>query len=114
MHPRPTVHHDDVEHLGARMHRDLAEADLARQRLVRAEQQLLPRLAARVERAGDLHAPEGAVREHPAVLPRERYALGHALVDDARADLGEAVHPCPSGPARARLYRSLKPRAYPP
>src|SRR2546428_7778765 len=94
------------------MHRDLAEADLARQRLVRAEQQLLPRLAARVERAGDLHAPERAVREHPAVLTGERYALGHALVDDARADLGEAVPGSPAGPAGAALGRFLQPPGY--
>src|SRR2546426_10063433 len=90
------------------MHRDLAEADLARQRLVRAEQQLLPGLAARVERAGDLHAPERAVREHPAVLTGERYALGHALVDDARADLGEAVHVRLAGPGGAAPDRVVK------
>ena len=46
---RPAVHHDDVEHLGARVHRDAALRDLLLQRLVATEQQLLPRLPARVE-----------------------------------------------------------------
>jgi len=41
------VHHDQLQHLVAVEHLDLAEADLARQRLVGAEQQLLPGLAAR-------------------------------------------------------------------
>ena len=89
---RAAVHDDEVEHLGAREHRDAALRDLLRERLVRAEQQLLAGLAARVERARHLRAAERAVREQAAVLARERHALRDALVDDVHAHLGEAVH----------------------
>ena len=65
--------------------------DLPLERLVGADQQLLARLAARVEGTGDLDAAEGAVVEQAAVLTGERDALRDALVDDARADLGEPV-----------------------
>ena len=75
----------------AREHLDLAEADLPLQRLVGAEQQLLPGLAARVERARHLRAAEGAVVEQPAVLARERHALRDALIDDVDRHLGQAI-----------------------
>ena len=65
--------------------------DLLLQRLVRAEQQLLPGLPARVERARDLRAAERAVGQQAAVLARERHALRHALVDDVDADLRQPV-----------------------
>ena len=67
-------------------------ADLAHHRLIGAEQQLLAGLAAGVERARHLRAAERPVVEQAAVLPGERHALGHALVDDVVADLREAVH----------------------
>ncbi len=69
----------------------LAGADLALQRLVGAQQQLLAGLAARVEGARNLRAAEGAVVEHAAVFAREGHALRHALVDDVDADLRQAV-----------------------
>ena len=75
----------------AREHRHAALRDLLLQRLIRAEQQLLSRLAARVERARHLRAAERAIREQAAVLARERHALRHALVDDVHADLREPV-----------------------
>jgi hypothetical protein len=68
-----------------------AERDLVRQRLVRAEQQLLTGLAPRIEGARHLRAAEGAVVEQAAVLTRERHALGRALVDDVHRHLREAV-----------------------
>jgi hypothetical protein len=89
---RPAVHDDELEHLVAGVHLDAAGVDLALQRLVGAEQELLAGLTLRVERAGDLHAAERAVVEQAAVLAGERHALRHALVDDLHADLGEAVH----------------------
>jgi len=55
---RLAVDDHQVEHLRARMHRDRARCDLALQRLVCAQQQLLSGLAARVERPLDLNAPE--------------------------------------------------------
>ena len=89
-----------VEHLRAREHLHRAEADLAAQRLVGAEQQLLAGLAARVEGARDLRAAEGAVGQQAAVFARERHALGHALVDDVHAHLRE---PIDVGLARAEV-----------
>jgi hypothetical protein len=66
-------------------------ADLAFERLVGAQQQLLAGLAARVEGARNLRAAEGAVVEVAAVFARERHALRHALIDDVDADLRQAV-----------------------
>ncbi len=100
---RPACHHDQVQHLGARMQLHIARADLAAQCLVRAEQQLLPGLATRVERPRDLDAAEGAGVEQSAVLAGERYALRHALVDDLDGDLGEAVDVGLAGPEVAAL-----------
>ena len=88
---RLAVHHDQVQHLGAREHLHLAGADLPFQRLVGAEQQLLARLAARVEGARHLRAAEGAVVEIARVLAREGHALRHALVDDIEADGRQAI-----------------------
>ena len=70
---------------------DGAGRDLALERLVGADQQLLTGLATCVERTGHLHATEGAVVEEAAVLAGEGDALRDALVDDVCADLGEAV-----------------------
>src|SRR5262245_52138882 len=81
-----------VEHLGSRIHLHRAGVNLAAHRLVRPEQQLLPRLSARVKRARDLRAAERTVVQQPAVFARERHALRHALVDDVHADLGQAVN----------------------
>ena len=69
----------------------MPRADLAFERLVGAEQQLLAGLAAGVEGARHLRAAEGAVVEVAAVFAGERHALRHALVDDVDADLRQAV-----------------------
>ena len=66
-------------------------ADLPLQRLIGAEQQLLAGLAARIERARNLRAAEGAVGQHAAVFARERHALRDALIDDVDADLRQAI-----------------------
>ena len=70
----------------------LPGGDLPGERLVGAEQQLLARLAAGVEGAGDLDAAEGAGVEQAAVLAGEGHALRDALVDDLDGDLREPVH----------------------
>ena len=88
---RAAVDDHHLEHLVARVHLHLAQPDLALQRLVGAQQELLARLAARVEGARDLRAAEGAVGQGAAVLAGEGHALGHALVDDAHAHLGQPV-----------------------
>ena len=99
----PSVDDDQVEHLGARVHLDGAGRDLARQRLVGTEEQLLARLASCVEGAGDLDAAEGPGVEQAAVLPGERDALGDALVDDLDGRLGEPVDVGLPGPEVAAL-----------
>jgi hypothetical protein len=58
-----------------RVHLDVALGDLLLELLVRAEEELLPGLAAGVEGAAHLRAAERAVGEEPAVLARERHAL---------------------------------------
>ena len=59
------------------------------QAVVGAEQQLLAGLASGVEGARHLGAAKRAVVEMAAVLAGKRDALGHALVDDLGAHLGE-------------------------
>jgi len=78
-------------HLVAGEHPDLPEADLPFQSLVGADEELLARLSACVERARDLGAAEGPVREQPAVLAREGDSLRGALVDDVDRQLREPV-----------------------
>src|SRR5512146_2062849 len=69
-----------------------ARFDLARESAVRPQKELLPGLTARVEGARDLGPAEGAGREIPAIVACEGDALGHTLVDDVGAHLGEAVN----------------------
>src|SRR3712207_3367864 len=59
---------------------------------VAAVEQLRAGVPPGVEGGGPLRAPECPVSQPPAVLAGEGHALGHALVDDVDADLGEAVH----------------------
>ena len=87
----PAVDDDQFEHLVPGVHLQPALGDLPLQCLVRADQQLLPGLAARVEGPRHLHAAERAVVEQAAVLAGEGDALRDALVDDVRADLGQPV-----------------------
>ena len=105
---RAAVLHDEVEHLRARVDRDGAETDLARERLVGAEQELLAGLAAGVEGAGHLRAAEAAVVEQAAVLTGERHALRDALVDDVDRDLGQPVHVRLAGAVVAALHRVVE------
>jgi hypothetical protein len=88
---RLAVDDDEIEHLAVGVHLDQPLADRARERGVRAEQQLLARLAARVKRAAHLRAAEGAVGEQAAVFAGEGHALRDALVDDVDRDLGKPV-----------------------
>ena len=60
---RLAVHDHDVEHLVPTVHLHAAAGDLLLQRLVCAEEQLLPRLAARVKSARYLRATERTVRQ---------------------------------------------------
>ncbi len=104
----PAVDDDQLDHLVAGVHLDGAGRDLALQLLVGADQELLPRLAARVERALHLHAAEGAGVEQAAVLAREGDALGDALVDDVGRHLGEPVDVGLAGAVVAALDRVVE------
>src|SRR5688572_10159800 len=106
--PFASVDAHEVQHLGARVHLHLAEADLPLEGLVRAEEELLARLAAGVERPRDLRAAERAVDELAAVLARERNALRDALVDDRDADLSEAMDVGLAGAVVAALHRVVE------
>ena len=90
------------------MHRHAARGNLLFQRLIGAQQQLLPGLSARVKRSLHLHAAKRASIEQAAVLARKGNALRHALVDNVDADFGQ---PIDIGFARAEiaaLYRVIK------
>ena len=88
---RLAVDEHQIEHFPAGKQRDIAGIHLAQHRLIRAQQQLLAGLAARIERSRDLRAAERPVVEQPAVFAGERHAGCDALVDDVDAELGEAV-----------------------
>src|ERR1044072_9983306 len=77
-----------------------ARPDLPLERLIRAQQELLARLTARIKRARHLRASERAIGQVSAVLAPERDALSHALVNDVDADFCEAVD---VGFARAKV-----------
>jgi len=66
---------------------------------------------ARVERPLDLHTAERAGVEQPAVLARERNALGDALIDDVDADLREPVDVGLAGAEVAAFDRVLNSRS---
>jgi hypothetical protein len=102
------VHDHQVEHLAAVVHLHGAGLDLLLERRIGTEEELLPSLAARVERARDLRATEGAVGEEAAVLAREGHAGRHALVDDVHAQLGQAVDVGLTGAEVAALHRVVE------
>ncbi len=97
---RFAIDHNQVEHLGARVHLHFAGADLPFQRLVSAEEQLLARLSAGVEGARDLRAAERSVIEIAGILAGERHALRDTLIDDIETEGGQAVD---VGLARAEI-----------
>ena len=89
---RVAIYQHHIKHLRARKHLYLAETYLPGQRGVRAEQQLLARLAARVKRATHLCATEGTIGQQAAVLAREGHALRDALVNNVHAHLRESMY----------------------
>src|SRR5664280_3661229 len=88
---RLAVGDDQLDHLVTAVHRHRPCRDLTLERLVRADEQLLARLAASVEGALHLDAAEGAGVEQAAVLACEGHTLRDALVDDVGADFGEPI-----------------------
>ncbi len=65
--------------------------DLSAEGLIGAEEKLLPRLPAGIERPRDLRPAKRSVRQQPAIFPRERHALLDAVIDDQITDFGEAI-----------------------
>ena len=78
------------------------------ERLVGAEEQLLAGLPARVEGPRHQRAAERAVGELSAVLARERHALRHGVIDDARRQLGQPVDVRLARPEVAALQRVVE------
>ena len=76
---------------------------LAHQGAVGPQQQLLAGLAPGIKGPGHLGAAEGAVGQQTAVFPGKGNALGHAMVDDQVAHLGQAVDVGLPGPEIAAL-----------
>ena len=89
---RSAVMDDDIQHLFAVVQLHRAGGDLAHKGRIRAQQKLLPCLAASVESARDLRPAERAIVQQPGIVTGERHALCHALVDDLQRHLGETVH----------------------
>jgi hypothetical protein len=89
--PGLTINHDDVQHLCHWKHLAAAQPDLALQRLIRPDEQLLAGLPSRVEGSRNLGATERAVRQQSSVLSCEGNTLGHTLVDNVDADLCQAI-----------------------
>ncbi len=87
-----SVDYYDVEHLTTVERAHLTLLDLAVERRVGAEQQLLSGLTLGVECTAHLGAAEGAVGQQTAVFAGERHTLLHALVDDVVRHFSQTVH----------------------
>ena len=105
---RHPVDDDEVEHLGAGEHLDGAGGDLPLERLVGADQELLPCLPPGIEGAAHLRAPERPIVEESAVFTRQRDSLRHRLVDDLDRDLCEAVDVRLAGAEVPSLHRVVE------
>src|ERR1700731_587987 len=86
------VDNDNIEHFGLGKHLHRAGRDLATERLITAEKELLPGLAACIKRSRNLGAAERPIGKQPAVLAREGNALRDALIDDVRTNFGEPIN----------------------
>ena len=82
---------DDVEHLAASVHGDVALLDLTVERRVGAEQQLLACLTLGIEGTRYLSATERTVGEGATIFTSERNALCYALVDDVVRYLSQTI-----------------------
>src|SRR5210317_2195834 len=80
--PGNTVDDNQVKHLTALEELNRTSLNLARERRISAEQQLLTGLTTGIKGTGDLGATEGAVVKVASVVASERDALGNALIND--------------------------------
>jgi len=99
---------DDVQHLVARVALHRTGRNLLVEGRVGAQQKLLARLAAGVERTRYLRAAERTVGQQAAVLAGE----GDALVDDQVRDLGQTVDVGLAGAVVAALDRVVEQAVY--
>ena len=86
------VDHHQLQHFMAGMQGDVAQGHLPHERGISAQEQLLPGLSGGVKRALHLHPAERPVGQEPPVFTGERNTLCDTLIDDGRADLGQAVY----------------------
>ena len=103
---------DDVQHLVTRVALHRTGRNLLVEGRVGAQQKLLARLAAGVERTRYLRAAERTVGQQAAVLAGEGDALAHALVDDQVRDLGQTVDVGLAGAVVAALDRVVEQAVY--
>ena len=106
--PGLAIDDHQVEHFHPWKHLHRPATDLPGQGLVGAQEQLLARLPARVKGPRNLRPAERAVGQQAAILAREGHALGHALVDDVGADLGQPIHVGLARPKISPLDRVVK------
>src|ERR1700742_2848639 len=83
---------DDVQHFMTGKHLHIAKRNLPFQSLVGSDQQLLAGLTCRIEGTLYLRSAKRAVAQQTTVFTGKRDTLCHTLVDDAGADLGQAVN----------------------
>src|ERR1700753_2363641 len=82
--------------------------NLAPQRLIRAQQKLLPCLSPGVESARHLRSAEGPIRQRSTILTRKGNALRNALIDNLDAVFSQPIDVCLARPKVAALYRVIK------
>ena len=89
---RLPICHNQIKHLRPRVHFHSATRNLLRQRGIRPQQQLLPRLTTSIKRSRNLRPTKGPIRQSTTILPRKRNPLGHTLVDDIHTHLRKPMH----------------------
>ena len=82
------IHCDQLQQVAAAEQGDAAGGHLTQQGAGGAVEQLLAGLAAGIKGAAHQRPPKAAGGEGTAVLAGERHSLGHALINDAAAQLG--------------------------
>jgi hypothetical protein len=99
-----TVNEDQVQHLTPGKHFDLAFIDLAHKGGIGTQKELLPGLPPGIKGTRNLGSTKGTVCQLPAVFTCKGNTLGHALVNNIIAYLGQPVDIGLSCPEIAALY----------
>ena len=80
-----------IEHFTAGKYGNLAVCNLSHQCAVSPQKKLLTGLASGIKGSGNLGPPKGPACKQPAVFPGKGHTLGHTLVDNIIAHLGQTV-----------------------